>query len=178
MRLGEAVKLFDNLKAGRVSAREKGGRHGTIVTFPLNILQAAIGEMDLSVKSGANAGRTDDRFIETVAEGERRRLSRSRLPLDLMLPTFPAIGFVGTVSSLLIAMSMADRIVSTEEAAAKGIAAAQVTDILSLCFSTTLMALLCVLVFSPLSMIQASSEDRLIDDTEEAVQNVLRPQQP
>jgi flagellar motor component MotA len=120
----------------------------------------------------------DERFIETVSDGERRKLDRSRLVFDAILPTFPAIGFVGTVSSLLLAMSQADRIVSTEEFLAKGIAAARVTDILSLCFSTTLMALLCVLLFSPLSLVQAAQEQRLVDDVEEAVQTVLRPEQP
>lgn len=149
-----------------------------VTTIPLRILGAALDEMDLSLKAQVPGAKVEDNFVETMCDGERRSLDGSRLVFDTLLPTFPAIGFVGTVTSLLIAMSEADRIVRTDEALARGVAAAQVTDILSLCFSTTLMALLCVLIFSPLSLMQASRERRLIDDTEYSVQTVLRPEQP
>ena len=185
-----ARNLADHLEVGVVpvdlaedmSSSRKRGTLRRVTSIPLRLLRAAIDEMQFwspPEPERQNSERlVDARFVETVSSGEHRKLERSRLILDALLPTFPAIGFIGTVSSLLVAMSMADRIVSTEEAAAKGIAASAVTDVLSLCFSTTLMALLCVLVFSPLALAQAAEEDRLIDETENAVQTVLRPEQP
>jgi len=145
-------------------------------TIPTRILLAAVDEMD-SLEQSHSPRAGDPTFMENIAYGEKQGIDHSRLFFDALLPTFPAIGFVGTVSSLLIAMSKADKIVSTMEPAAKGIAAGEVTDILSLCFSTTFMALMCVLVFSPLSMAQRSREDQLIDQTEAAVHKNLRPHQ-
>ncbi len=173
-----AKRLYDLLRLGMKptdSLPIESSKKQVIVTIPLRILEAATDEMQFW-QSGGKAP-VDSRFIETVAEGERRKLERSRIVFDIMLPSFPAIGFIGTVSSLLIAMSQADKIVKTGESIAKGIAASQVTDILSLCFSTTLMALLCVLVFSPISILQASEEQRLIDDVEDGVQTIIRPEQ-
>ena len=145
-----------------------------VKTIPSRLLVSATEEMT----SLQALGRGGDRgYIETIANGERLGLEHSRMFFDAMLPTFPAIGFIGTVSSLLVAMSRADRIVSTSDLTAKGIAAAQVTDILSLCFSTTFMALMCVLVFSPLALAQRSREDELVDGTEYALQQSLKPEQ-
>src|SRR6185436_16968258 len=104
--------------------------------IPSRLLVSATEEM-ASLQARGRGG--DRGYIETIANGERLGLEHSRLFFDAMLPTFPAIGFIGTVSSLLVAMSKADKIVSTSDLTAKGIAAAQVTDILSLCFSTTFM---------------------------------------
>jgi hypothetical protein len=168
------VQLENGCLAGEEVKREAKKK---VTTIPLRILGAALDEMGLSHQDG-NSRESESNFVETLSDGERRSLDGSRLIFDTLLPTFPAIGFVGTVSSLLIAMSEADRIVRTDEALARGVAASQVTDILSLCFSTTLLALLCVLVFSPLSMMQASRERKLIDETEYQVQTVLRPEQP
>jgi MotA/TolQ/ExbB proton channel family len=165
-RATHAETLATRLSGGAMPANPQV--FGDVKTIPTRILSSAAAEMRYE----------DSTFIETIADAERRELNHSRVFFDAMLPTFPAIGFIGTVSSLLVAMSQADKIVSTIDPQAKGIAAGQVTDILSLCFSTTFLALICVLVFSPLSIAQRSREDQLIDDTEAAVQLALRPEQP
>jgi len=162
-----ANRLATLVTGGRTPANP-GDLFGTVHTIPTRILSSAAAELNWR----------DSNFIETIADAERREISHSRVFFDAMLPTFPAIGFIGTVSSLLIAMSQADKIVSTIDPQAKGIAAGQVTDILSLCFSTTFMALMCVLIFSPLAVAQRAREDKLVDDTEAAVQLALRPKQP
>jgi hypothetical protein len=177
-----AASLWWNVTQGRtdiapsdnvVSPIDERVRINTIST---RILRSAVLEMQ-SLSNQQRPLQGDPNYIETVAFGERQDVEHSRMFFDAMLPTFPAIGFIGTVSSLLVAMSKADRIVSTLDPSAKGLAAGQVTDILSLCFSTTFMALLCVLIFSPLVLAQRSREDQIIDETEAAVQVHLRPQQ-
>jgi hypothetical protein len=178
VRCADARVLRDSLVNGYLADEKGKEQPHQVTTIPLRILGAALDEMDLATKNSDPNAKVESTFVETVSDGERRSLDGSRLVFDTLLPTFPAIGFVGTVSSLLVAMSEADRIVKTDDALARGVAASQVTDILSLCFSTTLLALLCVLVFSPFSLMQASRERSLIDDTEYEVQRVLRPEQP
>jgi hypothetical protein len=139
-------------------------------TVPFTILAAAKAQLE------AGKAAKDD-YVETRAAQERQELDGSRMWFDILLPTFPAIGFIGTVSSLLVAMSQADRIVSTTDPFAKGLAASQVTDILSLCFSTTFLALCAVLLLSPLSIWQQSREHNLVDDVHRLIELVLRPGQ-
>jgi MotA/TolQ/ExbB proton channel family len=147
-------------------------------TIPLSILAAAHTQMTgrLSANAGAQGAANDD-YVGMRAAQERQELDSSRTLFDILLPTFPAIGFIGTVGSLLVAMSQADRIVSATDPFAKGLAASQVTDILSLCFSTTFLALCAVLVFSPLSLWQQAREHNLVDDVHRLVELVLRPGQ-
>jgi hypothetical protein len=144
-------------------------------TIPLSILMAAHSQMAARVSDSTLSAKDD--YVGMRAAQERQELDSTRWLFDILLPTFPAIGFIGTVSSLLIAMSQADRIVSTTDAFAKGLAASQVTDILSLCFSTTFMALCAVLIFSPLSLWQQAQEHRLVDDIHRLIELVLRPGQ-
>jgi hypothetical protein len=152
-----------------------------IRTIPSALLEAAIKEMQ---SRQPVSGRTiasnlpDTRSIETAAEGLQGNLRHSRLIFDALLPTFPAIGFIATVSSLLIAMSKADQIVKAADPMARGIATSAVTDTLSLCFATTFMALICLVILTPLSMRQDGIEQQLIEDTEADLQRVLRPEQP
>lgn len=180
-RVKRAEQIEGALRIGETgTAVAPKDNQGTIVTVPLRLLRAAIDEMSFTATASTSAESilADQRFVETIAEGERRSLDRSRILFDILLPTFPAIGFIGTVSSLLLAMSRADEIVKTEDPFLKALATANVTDILSLCFSTTLMALLCVLLLFPLTLIQQSQEDRLVDDVEDSIQKVLRPGSP
>lgn len=162
------------------------------VTIPLKLVEAAVREMAsrpdvqkiTSLQDGSDtpnietASAPDARAIETAAEGLCGKLSHSRLIFDVLLPTFPAIGFVGTVTSLLVAMSKADQIVKATDPLARGVATAAVTDILSLCFAATLLALLCLIVLAPLSLWQSAHEQRLVNDTEHLLQEVLKPEQP
>lgn len=142
-------------------------------TIPFSILAAAHSQMT----SRLSTPKATDDYVGLRAAQERQELDSSRTLFDILLPTFPAIGFIGTVGSLLVAMSQADRIVSATDPFAKGLAASQVTDILSLCFSTTFLALCAVLVFSPLSLWQHSKEHHLVDDVHRLIELVLRPGQ-
>jgi len=169
-------RLADAESLSHALERPTKGAEPEVKTVPTTILLAACREMK-SIDGPRSQHIGDRALIETICNGLRRELEHSRVFFEVMLPLFPTIGFIGTVRSLLIAMSRADRIVSTLDVTAKGIAASEVTSILSLCFSTTFMALMCVLVFSPLALLQRSREDSLVDRTELAVQENLLPEQ-
>jgi hypothetical protein len=176
-RSDKAVELLDTLSGQAAAVNSR------VVTIPSILLRAAVDEMSSRVSaatspSPAAPATPDSRAIETAAEGLRLRLSHSRLIFEAMLPTFPAIGFVGTVTSLLVAMSKADQIVKATDALARGSATSAVTDVLSLCFAATLMALTCLIVLAPLSMWQSARELRLVNNTEHLLQDVLKPEQP
>lgn len=146
-------------------------------TIPYGVVEAADGFLRGRQSSPSGGASTTDNYVAIKAAQELQYLDGTRTDLDILLPTFPAIGFIGTVSSLLVAMSQADRIVSTTDPFAKGLAASQVTDILSLCFSTTFMALCAVLVFSVLSGVQQAREHSLVTEVQRYVEIALRPGQ-
>ena len=101
-----------------------------------------------------------------VADHEMRIVDRSRYFFLAGLPLLPTIGFVGTVRSLIEALSIADNIPRARNAIEQAAAVSEVTSTLSLCFSTTFMALTALLVFAPLDQWQASRERRIVEDTE------------
>lgn len=176
LRLEKAEKLLSGL-SGPAAVNSR------LVTIPSILLRAAVDEMAsrlsaTAASTPAAVAAPDARAIETAAEGLRSRLGHSRLIFEAMLPTFPAIGFVGTVTSLLVAMSKADQIVKATDALARGSATSAVTDVLSLCFAATLMALICLIVLAPLSLWQSARELRLVNNTEHLLQDVLKPEQP
>jgi MotA/TolQ/ExbB proton channel family protein len=168
--------------AGRpIPASNSAPSNTFIRTIPSALLDAAIQEMKSRQQAstkGSPSNLPDTRSIETAAEGLQGTLRRSRLVFDALLPTFPAIGFIATVSSLLTAMSKADQIVKAADPIARGIATSIVTDTLSLCFASTFMALVCLVILTPLSMRQEGIEQQLIGDTEADLQRVLKPEQP
>src|SRR5262249_36972715 len=81
------------------------------------------------------------------------------------LPLLPTIGFIGTVHSLIEALSLADNIPRARDAVDQVTAVGGVTSTLSLCFSTTFMALTALLIFAPLDLWQATSERRIVEET-------------
>lgn len=171
-RYNEANTLLEHLSGGALS-------HPRLITIPSRLLEAALEEMASRVAAGKTESSrpSDSQAIETASKGLLEKLSHSRLILDALLPTFPAIGFVGTVTSLLIAMSQADQIVKATDALGRGTATAAVTDVLSLCFAATLMALICLIVLGPLDQWQSARERRLVTRTEHLLQDVLKPEQ-
>lgn len=104
--------------------------------------------------------------VSRVADHELRIVDRSRYFFLAGLPLLPTIGFVGTVRSLIEALSIADNIPRARNAIEQAAAVSEVTSTLSLCFSTTFMALTALLVFAPLDQWQASRERRIVEDTE------------
>lgn len=182
-RLSEARALLNTL-SGQEAVKSR------LITIPSTLLRAAVDEMTSrprraestsgTAATASNPGAAnpaDTRAIETAAEGLRSRLNHSRVLFEALLPTFPAIGFIGTVTSLLLAMSKADQIVKATDSLARGSATAAVTDVLSLCFAATLMALVCLVVLAPLSLWQSAHEQHLVDNTAHLLQDVLKPEQ-
>lgn len=162
--LGDALELGVNRAAAMFTATHPIGS-----SLGLAVAQL-LGQHDDS------AGQTRRMAMTVLVEGLQGSLRHSRLVFDALLPTFPAIGFIATVSSLLTAMSKADQIVKATDPIARGIATSIVTDTLSLCFASTFMALICLVILTPLSMHQDGIEQQLIADTEADLQRVLRPE--
>ena len=130
---------------------------------PREILKAAL-EVDREKRAGAS--NIDYGLVRRVAEHEMRIADRSRFFFLAGLPLLPTIGFIGTVRSLIEALAIADNIPRARDAVSQVTAVSDVTSTLSLCFSTTFMALTALLIFAPLDLWQATSERRVIEEAE------------
>lgn len=130
---------------------------------PREILVAALEVHDQVLSKSPSV---DFDRVNRVAEHETRIVDRSRFFFLAGLPLLPTIGFVGTVRSLIEALALADRIPRARTAIEQVAAVSDVTSTLSLCFSTTFMALGALLIFAPLDLWQATSERRVLEETE------------
>ena len=129
---------------------------------PRELLTAALDR----VAHESNSLSRDYQRIRRAAEQELRILDRSRFFFLAALPLLPTIGFIGTVHSLIQALAIADNIPRARDAVDQVTAVSDVTATLSLCFSTTLMALLALLIFAPLDLWQSTGERRVVEETE------------
>ena len=130
---------------------------------PQEVMVAAL-EVAEQLRTGD--GVVDFGRVRRVAEHEMRIAERRRFFFLAGLPLLPTIGFIGTVHSLIEALAIADNIPRARNAVDQVAAVSEVTATLSLCFSTTFMALCALLVFAPLDLWQSAGERRLIEETE------------
>ncbi|MET4841506.1 hypothetical protein [Bradyrhizobium japonicum] len=130
---------------------------------PREILDAALEVRRQQLEAKADV---DYNRVHRAAEHEMRILERSRFFFFAGLPLLPTIGFIGTVKSLIEALAIADNIPRAKDAVDQVNAVLDVTSTLSLCFSTTFMALSALLIFAPLDMWQATAQRRVIEDAE------------
>lgn len=136
---------------------------------PREILDAALEMLDQHKLTG----NVDRERLRRAAEHEMRILDRSRFFFLAGLPLLPTIGFVGTVRSLIEALAVADNIPRARDAVAQVAAVSDVTATLSLCFSTTFMALTALLLFAPLDLWQSMRERQMIEETERLLDDAL-----
>jgi hypothetical protein len=129
---------------------------------PREIMVAAV---EVAEQQSSNKTVDYDR-VRRVAEHELKIVDRSRFFFLAGLPLLPTIGFVGTVRSLIEALALADNIPRARDAISQVTAVSDVTSTLSLCFSTTFMALSALLVFAPLDLWQATRERQVIEESE------------
>lgn len=129
---------------------------------PREIMMAAV---EVAEQQSANSDVDYDR-VRRVAEHEMKIVDRSRFFFLAGLPLLPTIGFIGTVRSLIEALALAENIPRARDAISQVTAVSDVTSTLSLCFSTTFMALSALLVFAPLDLWQATRERQVIEETE------------
>lgn len=129
---------------------------------PREIMYAAL-EVEQQLRAG---GHVDYDRVHRVAEHELKIVERNRFFFLAALPLLPTIGFIGTVRSLIEALALADNIPRARDAIAQVTAVSDVTSTLSLCFSTTFMALTALLVLAPLDLWQSTGERKVIEEAE------------
>jgi hypothetical protein len=176
----QLVNLTDSLHLHQIrDTIEKARQHGIAASLPLSILRrtlyrsygrSAPREILVAALEVAQQQRlkrpVDFDRVRRVGEQELRISDRSRFFFLAGLPLLPTIGFIGTVHSLIEALSLADNIPRARDAVDQVTAVADVTSTLSLCFSTTFMALTALLIFAPLDLWQATSERRIVEEAE------------
>lgn len=113
--------------------------------------------------------------LETWCQQAAEALEDSRWLFAWSLSALPAIGFLGTVRGILGALGGADALSSVTGRAEQAIAIGNVSGSLSLAFSTTMIALLSLLVLGLLDQWQAKSERRMIEDTEQLLTEKIQP---
>jgi hypothetical protein len=136
---------------------------------PREVLDAAV-EM---INQGQNRGSVDRYRLRRAAEHELRIMDRGRIFFLVGLPLLPTLGFLGTVRSLIEALGIADNIPRARDAVSQVAAVADVTSTLSLCFSTTFMALMALLILAPLDLWQSTHERKIVEETERVLDDSL-----
>jgi hypothetical protein len=158
------VLLVKSLNTLRRLLYRDAGRSG-----PREVLDAALEMVAQKKKHGS----VDHDRLRRASEHELRIVDRNRFFFLVGLPLLPTIGFIGTVHSLIEALAIADNIPRARDAVDQVAAVSGVTATLSLCFSTTFMALTALLVFAPLDLWQNAHERRMIEETERLLDDSL-----
>ncbi|WP_436715103.1 MotA/TolQ/ExbB proton channel family protein [Roseiconus lacunae] len=127
--------------------------------------------------AGSEAEVSDaDRRIEFVADQASLGIPRSRWLISWIATALPAIGFIGTVRGMLLALGQADSIVRATTVAGRAAAITEVGSQLSLAFTTTLIALLLGLLTSFFSSLQRKSEQSLLARCESRIAATIHPE--
>ena len=103
---------------------------------------------------------------------------RSRWIINWAAVTLPAVGFIGTVRGMLLALGNADSIVRATTPAAQAAAITNVATSLSLAFTTTLVALFLGLIITLLNFWQIKQEKNCLSELDRSLRrhfNLLNP---
>lgn len=113
--------------------------------------------------------------VDRTTRDAKAATMRSRWFITWLSRALPAVGFVGTVRGISLALSDSDTIVSAQTVAEQAAAITSVSGVLGLAFMSTLLALLLGLITSLLNDYQAATERQLIDELEYRVATTLDP---
>jgi hypothetical protein len=111
--------------------------------------------------------------IDFRARIDSELIGQSRVVLDALITVFPVIGFAATLWGLIVALSNANLIASSI-GDQRNANVMRVTSELSSCFSTTLLALICMTLFAVWSTLQAKREAALVNDVQECCLTAFR----
>lgn len=105
----------------------------------------------------------DSRPVTAVQrDNEFDRLASSRWPIRIAVALLPALGFIGTVRGIMLALSGADAIVWAETVNQRSAAISGLSGDLGLAFATTLLALLFGALLTILVAIEMALGERLL----------------
>lgn len=138
--------------------------------IPVALLDTAILELEGTLGPGSPAA-----TLEAWSRQLTEAIEDSRWLFGWCLSALPAIGFLGTVRGILNALGDADAVSAAQDRATQAIAIGNISGSLSLAFSTTLIALVAVLVLSLLDQWQAYVGRRVVEDTELLLTEHVQP---
>lgn len=118
-------------------------------------------------------GLSDER-VDKVAEDLKDKIEASRLIIQWGVTTLPALGFLGTVRGILIALSAIGGLSQGDSAARLG-ALLSVSSALGLAFATTLFALVFLIFLSYFDIRQARDEKALVDAFRDFLNDKILP---
>lgn len=172
---GNQVVATDRLRLAKAARQAIDARFGNNSSaanslIPVALLDTAILELEGTVGPG-----TPVETLEAWSRQLTEAVEDSRWLFGWCLSALPAIGFLGTVRGILNALGDADAVSSAQDKAAQAIAIGNVSGSLSLAFSTTLIALVAVLILSLLDQWQAYVSRRVVEDTELLLTERVQP---
>lgn len=115
-----------------------------------------------------------DQRIDKMAESLKDKIESSRQLVVWGITTLPALGFLGTVRGILVALSAVGGLSQGDNVARLG-ALLDVSDALGLAFATTLFALVFMIVLSYVDINQARSEKALVDGLRDFLNDRVLP---
>lgn len=118
-------------------------------------------------------GLSDER-VDKVAEDLKEKVEKSRQLIEWGVTTLPALGFLGTVRGILMALSSVGGL-SQGDNVARLAALLDVSSALGVAFATTLLALVCMIVLSYCDIRQSRSETALVDQLRDVLNDKALP---
>ncbi|MGO7078854.1 MotA/TolQ/ExbB proton channel family protein [Rhizobium johnstonii] len=169
-----AAKPGDDLQDRRIQQTERASRlRATIATLNLHVgrggqdrtsevasdmVNAVLNDLSQTSLYGLSDERTDK-----VAEDLKVKVDSSRQLIGWGITTLPALGFLGTVHGILNALNGVSGL-TQGDAAARLATLLNVSGALGLAFSTTLIALIGMMILTFFDIVQARSEKSMIEE--------------
>ena len=127
-------------------------------TFEANA-QEPIAEMVAAIAEAVQ--RRDLDYFKTFVDRNLTELEASRELNNGIITIFPVIGFSATLLSLVDALAGANQI-ATSNGDMRSASILTITSLLSSCFATTFLALICMSLFAVLNLLSGGQEQRVI----------------
>lgn len=118
-------------------------------------------------------GLSDER-VDKAAESLKEEIESSRQLIEWGVTTLPALGFLGTVRGILMALSAVGGL-SQGDAVSRLGALLSVSGALGIAFATTLLALVCMIILSYADIRQERSEKALVDNVRDFLNDRVLP---
>ncbi len=164
-----------DVEASRRAAAEAVSRETASTSEQSRSLVTYLASMARNYASGGpHTERRADEF-RAVCDLEARSLFSSGWPIRTALALIPALGFLGTVRGILLALADIDSIVRAGSTFDQAAAVSQIGTSLGLAFATTAVALVLGLLFRVISDYQTAREEALVQDCESMFTPLVDP---